>query len=357
MNKSRKLYNYIANIKTVALLAVVFWHCSLFFEENPYFPESSGIVADPVTFLGSIHNVTIISAYVFCSGFLFALSLEQRNRSVGQLILNRAMRLLVPYYLFGALWLVPLYTIFDINAFGRPPKAGFWEGMKCMLLGQFSDHLWFLWMLFWVTLFFCLLSPLLKKQKYVTVGILTIAAAFCTDLFLADFPYFKLSQTASYYICFFIGILCFRFKDKIEGKSAAVYWLLTAVLLGVLILYAAFLPSHFTVMYIIRPIGAFCYLFLFLALDKNRLWNWVENTHTYRFLEARGMDMYLMNMPFPYLYYRVFADIGKVSIGSCIEIVFAHSMIAIAVFVQLKFLLRGLLLRSWKMVVSENKKG
>ncbi len=342
MGGTGERYRYITDIKAVSLLLIVFWHCTLFYEDNPFFPESSGIISPTLTALGYFFDLTLIAAYVFCSGFLFARSLEIHERGIPGSILERIKRLLVPYYLFGTFWLVPLYTLFDIRSFGRPEHAGLWEGFVHMLLGQFSDHLWFLWMLFWVALFFILLSPLLKKGFLPVIGILSVAAAFAVELWLKDFPYFKLSQISTYLPVFFLGILCFRTRDRIGGFGKGTISLLFLISSILVILYPVLKPEGFAFLLIARIAGSMQFFFLFLLLDGSRTWHKITDTKLYGNLRDFRMDLYLLNMPFNYLSYRLIAPYLGKHPWMCSVVVFLIAFLAICITVQLKTRLKKL---------------
>lgn len=341
MNENKIRFESIADIKTVCLLMVLLWHSSLFYEDNPFFPESSGIISKPLTFMGNIFNVTLIASFVFCSGFLYNYSLEKKHKPILKNIWGRVKRLLVPYYVCGTFWLVPFYTFFNIRSFGRPENASFFEGLRCMLLGQFSDHLWFLWMLFWVTLFFILLSPLVDKKKMVVVTVLSIALAVCVDLFLVDFPYFKLSQIGPYVLCFLAGILFYQNREKIGGLStlAKVLCLLPAA--AVVLAYAVFTPQHFVLMYIARLSGAIMFFFIFEIVGDSRAWCAIGSTKGYSYIKAHSMTLYCFNMPFPYLYFRLFFPHVGATPWLCTVLIFVHALCAMVITVQVMMFFNG----------------
>lgn len=343
--KTNKI-SYITDIKTVCILLVFLWHCMLFYEDNPYFEESIGIISPVATFVGNMFNVTLIASFVFCAGFVYARSLEKRKRTVPQSIWERIRRLIIPYFIIGTVWLVPLYTLFDIKAFGRPDGAGWAEGYKCMALGQFSDHLWFLWMLFWVALFFILLSFLNKGYLKIILFVITIVAAFGVDLFLYDFPYYKLSQIAPYLICYFAGMFCYGIKDRLEALPKGVHLLLAGVFLIVVVIHAAILPSHFAWMYIARPSGALFSCFLFMYLQENKTWKHLTDTGAYDFLVRHQLDIYFIHMPLPYLFARVLSPyIGNIPL-LCILVNYALVLFFGMTIVQLYIRLKSCLIRS-----------
>jgi hypothetical protein len=62
----------------------------------------------------------LIPSFVLASGYLAALSAERKRRSFPAYIAGRAYRLLVTWFFLMVLWMVPLYTFFDIPAYNRP---------------------------------------------------------------------------------------------------------------------------------------------------------------------------------------------------------------------------------------------
>lgn len=105
---------------------------------------------------------SVVPAFIFASGFLMENSLLARSPSFGDFLGARIKRLLVPWFLVMLVWLVPLYTLFDVPAYGRPDGGSFWETLLAGLQGRFTDHLWFLLVLFWATLFWLLVRPLME---------------------------------------------------------------------------------------------------------------------------------------------------------------------------------------------------
>jgi hypothetical protein len=116
--------NHIALLKTLSLFCVILLHAMLPFTTPGgfwtfYADRQSSLAEVCVFWMGFI----VIPAFMLASGYLAALSEERRPRSVAEQIVNRAKRLLVPWFLLMVFWMAPLYTLFDIPAYNRP--AGF----------------------------------------------------------------------------------------------------------------------------------------------------------------------------------------------------------------------------------------
>ena len=125
---------------------------------SPFWPLNAGIASPSVITVTAFLGDCLVPSLVLCSGFLFLLSTRNHPRSRCEMLKNKVKRLIWPYFIYGALWLVPLYTFFDIPTFGRPLHTDFVSGFLAMYIGVFKDHLWFLLSLFWATLFFIIMS-------------------------------------------------------------------------------------------------------------------------------------------------------------------------------------------------------
>ncbi|MCR4646482.1 MAG: acyltransferase [Oscillospiraceae bacterium] len=300
----KERFGFISHMKTTALFGVFLGHCLLFYVGNPYFPESAGFTVPWAVWIGSFFDASLIASFVFCSGFLFAHTLAKDDKTVLQCIGNRAKRFLVPYYVFGTLWVVPLDTFFNIQCFGRPENAGYLQGYWYMLVGCFSDHLWFFWIVFWVAMVFCLMKPLLTRKRQPLIFVITLALALVVQFFLSDFPYFKLSQTAPFFLCYFAGVCTYQFLGKLRDLPTPVLALLTVLCFAGSVSYKEVAAIHFSLEWISRLCGAFMGFFGFLALERTEPMQKFWASKLWQYTEAHGMQMFLVNCPTVYLYFR-----------------------------------------------------
>ena len=320
----------------ICLILVIISHCVLFYVDNKYFLEGADFYSPAATFIYKLLDVVMIPGFIFASGFLFMNSLMRRERSFGELVAERSKRLLVPYYIYGAIWLVPLYTLFDIRTFGRFEDLSLLAGYREMLLGNFSDYLWFLWVLEWVTLFFIILRPLLSGRKLIAAGVLTFIAAVLVSRYLQWFPYFKLSQAGPYLICFFFGILLRHAEDRLDLPSLPVCFGIAAVLQAAIVVYALVLPAGFLWDYLFRVMGALMMYFLFLGFSRTSLSDKMRETRFWRFLEEKSMNIYLLNCPFMYLWFRlIYPYTGSYPFQTIVcLVILSFASIFIAVLIQ-----------------------
>ena len=325
----RKLINYISSVKVVSLIGVILFHCTLFYADNPFFPESAEFSSKGAVVFCELCDAILIASFVLCSGYLFAYSTSRKTRTIPQSLLERVKRLLVPYYIYGAVWVVPLYTFFNIQSFGRPENAGYLTGYKYMLLGCFSDHLWFLWMLFWVAAAFILLRPLMQKKYLPLLFCATTALALIVQFFLADFPYFKLSQIAPYLICYFVGICAFMFREKLEALPVPLIFGISAVTFVCCFFYNQAAAAHFALMWLCKLAGGLCFFFLFLGLDRLHLLDRIRQTKLWNYTEAHSVSIYLLNCPFMYLYFRLLYPAVGQSVLLCVGLNFIMCMLSL----------------------------
>jgi len=335
-SNQRKKYYYISDMKTVSLLGVVLGHCLLFYAGNRFFPETADYTSPVAVRIAAFLDAALIAGFVFCSGFLFANSISHKNRTVGQSLMDRVKRLLVPYYIYGAVWVVPLYTFFNIKCFGRPENAGYLTGYKYMLLGCFSDHLWFLWMLFWVSAAFILMKPLLTKKYLPLSFVISLALALIVQFLLVDFPYFKLSQTGPYFICYFLGILVYFFCDKMEKIPTYLLLILTAVFFAGSMCYNIAAATHFSLEWLCKLCGIFTGLCFFVVLERYEAVRIIRTTKIWGYTETHSMQMYLLNCPFVYLYFRLIYPVIGQNTFLCVLVNFIITMLTlyIAVWIQ-----------------------
>ena len=316
-------FEYISHLKTVSILVVVIYHCFLFYADEPFFPVQATQNVPACIFIDYFFSIFHNPALFMCSGFLFAHSLFNKNRTIPQMILNRSKRLILTYYIYGFLWLVPTYTFLNVNAYGRPENAGYLEGFKYMILGVFSDPLWFLWALFWTTLFYILISPVIKKRWYPVSIILTLAFYFLIKYPLADFPYFKISQLCPIILAFYLGIVLYD-ADKFFNKLPV--WVLlsfTFIMYANGVVFACCSPTYPTWEAISKAAGAFGSYCLFLAIHKLGLFKRFFGSKFFAYTDKKSFNIYLLHTTFLYLAFRmIYPMIGEHVLMTIILIAF-----------------------------------
>ena len=132
-------------VKTVLMIIVVLYHSILywggswFVGEPVYEVQALAVIAQ---WFNSFH----IYAFAFVSGYLFSYLRLERNKytDFGSLCLNKTKRLLIPYAFVSLVWVIPFAVVFY--------KYGIIDIVKKFVLGLGPSQLWFLLMLFGVSL-------------------------------------------------------------------------------------------------------------------------------------------------------------------------------------------------------------
>lgn len=135
---------------------------------------------------------TVISGYLF-SGQLF----KQRYSSFTNLIIQKAKRLLMPYYIFTVLFMI---TTNNIN-FAPFYTGGYW-------------HLWYLPMLFWCFIFTFFFHKIVSQNKRIEFSLLLVFFVLALiDKFLPAFM--GLYNVSKWYYWFYIGYIIKHYESYI----------------------------------------------------------------------------------------------------------------------------------------------
>ena len=147
MEKSKRLF-HIEILQAFGILSVFLGHALRIYQNGGWYFHKAipNAVCDIVDkFIYSFH----MPLFVFLSGYLFFLN-KDKIKNVFEYILKRAKRLIIPFYLAGFLYVLPMICF--INPLDKPIEFYYLK----FLTMDYTWHLWFLPMLFLVTIFFAL---------------------------------------------------------------------------------------------------------------------------------------------------------------------------------------------------------
>ena len=301
-----KKYNYIDLMKTIAMFLVIVAHCSLFFSGNEFWPIRADQESTLLRWISNFVVLSVIPIFTFASGFLLQLSLQKNKVNIVGLMRKKAARLLIPYFVYGTLWLVPTYTFFDIPSFGRDKGASLLDGYKAMALGKFSDVAWFLRMMFWVTMIWILLNVFLKKANLIWGAIVSVVLYFVAHFCLGQIDYYKISQIDIYIVVFFVGAAFFYISDAIFNNVPRGV-LIIGSLAGIIV--CVFLAQLSTEIYIIDCILKVVIPVLFLTfsmgLCRTKAVSRLEKTTVYNWLCKNSLYIYLLQAPGLYIIFGI----------------------------------------------------
>ncbi len=302
MKSIMKKYQYIDFMKTIAMFLVIAAHCTLFFSGNEFWFIKAEQESVLLRWISKFVVLSVVPIFTFASGFLLQVSLQKNKGSVVSLIRKKAARLLIPYFIYGTLWLVPTYTFFDIPSFGRDKGASLTDGYKAMALGKFSDVAWFLLMMFWVTVIWILLQRLLKKANLIYGAVVSVVLYFAAHFFLRQIDYYKISQIDIYIIVFFVGAAFFYISDAVYYHVSE--WILIfGSLAG--IIACVFLAQLSTEIYsmecILKIVIPVLFVTFSMGLCRTKEVGKLEETAVYNWLCKNSLYIYLLQAPGMYI--------------------------------------------------------
>ena len=295
-------YSHIALLKTVSLFLVVVMHCVMFFA-TPFpfwklYAEAPQPFADLLT---GISGATLIQCFMMASGFLFAAAWDSGKRTPLQHLLHRGRRLLLPWFGVGMLWVAPLYWLFAIPAFGHPADASLLETWKTVALGLFTDHLWFLLVLFWITLFWIITLWVLQKlgrDTALTGGMVALVAALCLQNYGDWLKWYCLWEAPSFILCYYMGIVAFRNHEALNTLCRTRPLALGLGLTALIVLlwpYAGTPVSGWIV-------SLLCALLVYhMFLLTAGLYPLLQSFAPFAWFERNGFRFYLFHLPTPLL--------------------------------------------------------
>lgn len=95
-----KKYNYIDFMKTMAMFLVIVAHCALFFSGNEFWLIKADQESILLRWISKFVVLSVVPIFTFAAGFLLQLSLQKNKGSIVDLIRKKAVRLLIPYFIY-----------------------------------------------------------------------------------------------------------------------------------------------------------------------------------------------------------------------------------------------------------------
>ncbi len=220
-----------------------------------------------------------ISLFFMLAGSVFALNPIQNFQL---LLIKKARRLLIPFFLTGLFFMIPLKLW---GGFFDPLRLS--EIIVAFLTGHESGHLWFLTSLFWCFVVFFVLQKLLKK------GVLVCLAAFLFYLFGSRLAqgYFDFSFSMQFLFFFTAGYYFDRVRPFFEKHPGITFFLLPCLL----ILNIADTQKHF--LPAVGFMAAGCALFYNAAFCLALIFKKTPQTSFFRKTAGRTMGVYLFHDP------------------------------------------------------------
>lgn len=221
---SRKKCYEISFIRPILILLLVIYHAFIIYRGG--WKEPQAYVPNQIYYwIATIAYSFMLEMFVFISGYVWAYSIFDRNRSqsFGDLVLSKIKRLIIPSIIFSILYIFlfkewkqesPMLLLYDIiNGVG---------------------HMWFLPMLFWCFIFSYLLyrTNINDTQKLILLLLVSIFSFVSLPL--------QLTNTLYYLFFFYAGFLCKKncWMEKLRVNRTIVFscWMTFVIIFVILTL-------------------------------------------------------------------------------------------------------------------------
>ena len=311
--------------KTVMMLVIVFYHCILDVKSNWVSSTGSNeypVISIIIDWLASFHNYTfvLISGYIF----YFIKYEKERYKEFVPFVKNKAKRLIVPCIFVMLVWAIPLNCyLFKTGAFSKATINGYF-------LGTAPSQLWFLLMLFWVFVFFYIISDYVKNNTM--IGVVLVFALHCIGVLATHFVpnFYRVFDGLGFMMFFYVGFL-FRQYNIVDRIKKHGIICLPALYIVSFVLYELIKDQDSIIIKTMRVLGVESVLnitgcilaFLFLQSIADKLNH--ENSKVYKFCEKRSMGVYLFHQQLVHLCFMLL--IGTMNVYALIPLSFVASFV------------------------------
>ena len=220
-----------------------------------------------------------IPLFFMLAGSVFAL---RSDIGTIPLLIKKTRRLLVPFFLCGLFFMIPLKTVGGFFDKDKLPEI-----VIAFLTGHESGHLWFLPALFWCFAVFSLLCRIWKNPAF----IMTVSLLFYRYHSKLPVGFFDFSFSMQYLIFFTAGFYFDRFRPALTKHPKTVLCLTAALI----VLNIADTRHHFLYPLFFRMAG--CFLVYFTALSPCTFFPKKSAVYSVRKAADQTMNVYLYHDP------------------------------------------------------------
>ena len=270
MNMTDRLEN-ISLLRAIAIILVVLGHAT----RDMYHPNAHMYSPGVTPLLEMLIKKYIYSFHIplffWISGYVHYYSTIEHasKRGVLESIKKKIRRLIIPYYTTSFFVLLP-----TIYLFGHP-HGTLTVMIRSYLLGNHTDHLWFLLTLF---IFFLIFIPL-QKVIYRTPWVVIVTILLVLSFYRKDFhPYCR--APLYYAIFFYLGYASRKYQSFLDALRNVPLFI-CFLMLHVVCFYGSFNPGlseHFLLKYLTSFCGIYYMYFLSVVAvtaAKKRYWKYI----------------------------------------------------------------------------------
>lgn len=279
-------------MKFYGILLVVLGHVAFCYTDAG--AVKPAIASDVMITLKNIIYAFHMPMFVFASGCVYAYQMEikKRKQILWQLATNKFKRLMIPYYVFAFLWVLPTMCILHLR---QPiPYA------KELLVGFDPRHLWYVMMLFGAfILFYCLRWACVKcKMSILSVFFVAVVLYFLPHVIsMPSFVnYLQIHSLLAYFLWFTLGYFF------VVHKKYAKFITIPAMAIIALSLFVA-LPN---VMGVVETASAITGIALFYILSSYT--TFLARFGWYQIISRNSFGIYLFHAMIIYMLEYVFSS-------------------------------------------------
>lgn len=278
-------------VKVLTVLLVVFAHSTRMYTSGGAFSplNQSAALAKITDYIYIFH----MPLFIFVSGAVYGLCIQQgKYENKLKFIGSKAKRLLIPYFVFGFLYVAPAMCLMGLTNQGY-----FTYCFYGIVLSRNSRHLWFLLALFIIFVCAIFLRKWLLKAHYTRVLVLGLSGVV---YLLAKFApvTLQLRAAVSYQLFFLLGAVFHYYYDKVEALLLKVRWI--AVALPIILLGRFFYCPNAIIYLGYQLVGILMIFMLAVLLEKRTKF---PETKFYRCVKDTSMGIFLFHPMIIYLGY------------------------------------------------------
>lgn len=321
-------------MKFYGILFVVLGHIAMMYTPLSVIPH----FANMSSFMAVVKNVIYafhMPMFIFISGCIFVFQLEVLRRKITykSLLRSKINRLLVPFFIIGFFWVLPVMSLLGL----RDPIHYAIDGF---ILAIDPRHLWYVLMLFWAFLLFFFLRTLCLRYgiSQLWIGLFAIILYIVYQYSSMRFPYFQIGSLMNYFIWFVFGYFFIIYKTTIRLIVLGAFVLSLYVIVENIFLSDYPLPSCFTkVVFAIDGIALIYYVSKYLSSG-------IVRTNLYAWIVKNSFGIYLFHPMIIYVIYYGIGSLPKWPINPIITSLMAF-VVCIWVSVMLTIVARRIHLR------------
>jgi len=286
-------------MRAIAIVMVVFGHSIIIYSSqwNIYQTTNRVFLFDKIK---DLINVVQMPLFFSLSGALFS----PNNVHLAEMLKKKTKRLLVPFVVFGLLWLLPIRLLIKYPGYNN--LSLFYIVFNKIVLGKDNGHLWYL-----PTLFFCFfLSYIFSAISYKFIKneniFCLINSALAGILFFLSVvlhfdSYFY--PIGSYYIWFTLGRLLYVNIQNIR-KRLTIRVISVVLCMATIVLILFYFNQRFRL--IINTVCSFVWVITFYIFIPNKQFKITQ------YISKNSFGIYLFHSPLVYITYTYWPNYNPV---------------------------------------------